>query len=67
MKIKRIRVKEFDTFWSIRIWDRETQDRPRVRTAGIDAKGRAPHLDRILAEEKSPWAGDFDRVEVVWQ
>ena len=67
MKIKRIRVKEFDTFWSIRIWDCETLDLPLVLTAGIDALGRAPHPDRILADEKSPWAGDFDRVEEVRQ
>jgi hypothetical protein len=51
--IKKIEVKKFSTFWSVKIWEREAQALPRVRVAGIDRKGRSPHLARILAEEQA--------------
>jgi hypothetical protein len=64
--IKKIEVKKFSTFWSVKVWDRPSQETPRVRIAGIDKKGRSPHLARILAQEESIQHSDtFEKVELV--
>tara|TARA_Y100000310_G_scaffold285997_1_gene309821 strand:+ start:370 stop:573 length:204 start_codon:yes stop_codon:yes gene_type:complete len=64
--IKKIEVKKFSTFWSVKVWDRPSQVAPRVRVAGIDKQGRSPHLARILAEEQAiEFSATFDKVELV--
>lgn len=67
--IKKIRIKKWSTHWSVRIWDNPSQEFPRVRSASIDKKtGRAPHLDRILAEEQDiTFSQIHDDVETIWQ
>jgi hypothetical protein len=70
--IKKIEVKEFSTFWSVKIWEVPSSRpsiiglAPRVRVAGIDKQGRSPHLARILAEEEAiQHSQTFDKVELV--
>ena len=64
--IKKIEVKKFSTFWSVKIWERPNQETPRVRIAGIDKQGRSPHLARILAQEEAIQHSDtFEKVELI--
>ena len=64
--IKKIEVKKFSTFWSVKIWEGKAQVMPRVRVAGIDRNGRSPHLARILAQEQAiEHSATFDKVELV--
>ena len=76
--IKKIEVKKFSTFWSVKIWEVSSSHpsiiglAPRVRIAGIDKQGRSPHLARILAQEEAIEHSDtFEKVELVqisaWQ
>lgn len=51
--IKKIFIKKWSTHFSVKIWDSESQEFPRVRSASIDRLGRSPHLAKILAEEKA--------------
>jgi hypothetical protein len=51
--IKKIEIKKWSTHFSVKIWEKEDQALPRVRSASINRDGRSPHLARILAEEKA--------------
>ena len=70
--IKKIEVKKFSTFWSVKIWEVSSSRpsiiglAPRVRIAGIDKQGRSPHLARILAQEEAiEHSATFEKVEFV--
>ena len=62
---RKIEVSKRSTFYSVKIWDRPNQERPRVRIASIDkATGRAPYLNTILREEEEtfPRHGGLPRI-----